>query len=228
MALQNLPVVFAIDRAGLVGADGPTHAGAFDLSFLRCIPNMTVMAPSDENECRQMLYTAFTLNSPSAVRYPRGSGVGAKIETEMQALPIGQGRIVRRGEKIALLAFGSMVQAALQAAEELNATVADMRFVKPLDEVLIKQLMQSHELLVTIEENVIQGGAGSAVAEYLAKQGNTKRLLLLGLPDRFVEHGDPALLLTSCGLDAAGVVEAVKRSTRVLYSTIDLAYTLAK
>ncbi|MHB1232945.1 MAG: 1-deoxy-D-xylulose-5-phosphate synthase [Burkholderiales bacterium] len=228
VALQNLPVVFAIDRAGLVGADGPTHAGAFDLSFLRCIPNMTVMAPSDENECRQMLYTAFTLNGPSAVRYPRGSGVGAKIETEMQALPIGQGRIVRRGEKIALLAFGSMVQAALQAAEELNATVADMRFVKPLDEVLIKQLMQSHELLVTIEENVIQGGAGSAVAEYLAKQGNTKRLLLLGLPDRFVEHGDPALLLTSCGLDAAGVVEAVKRSTRVLYSTIDLAYTLAK
>ena len=228
VALQNLPVVFAIDRAGLVGADGPTHAGAFDLSFLRCIPNMTVMAPSDENECRQMLYTAFTLNAPAAVRYPRGSGVGAKIETEMQALPVGQGRILRRGEKVALLAFGSMVQPALQAAEELNATVADMRFVKPLDEALIKQLMLSHDLLVTLEENVIQGGAGSAVAECLAKLGSTKRLVLLGLPDRFVEHGDPALLLAGCGLDVAGVVESVKRSTRVLYSTIDLAYTVAK
>ncbi len=228
VALQNLPVVFAIDRAGLVGADGPTHAGAFDLSFLRCIPNMTVMAPSDENECRQMLYTAFTLNGPAAVRYPRGSGVGAKIEAEMQALPIGQGRLLRRGEKIALLAFGSMVQPAWQAAEELNATVADMRFVKPLDEALIKQLMLSHDLLVTIEENVIQGGAGSAVAECLAKLGSTKRLVLLGLPDRFVEHGDPTLLLASCGLDGVGIVEAIKRSTRVLYSTIDLAYTIAK
>jgi 1-deoxy-D-xylulose-5-phosphate synthase len=221
-------VMFAIDRAGLVGADGPTHAGAFDLSFLRCIPNMTVMAPSDENECRQMLYTAFTLNSPTAVRYPRGSGVGAKIEAEMQALPIGQGRILRRGEKVALLAFGSMVQPALQAAEELNATVADMRFVKPLDEALIKQLMLSHDLLVTVEENVIQGGAGSAVAECLAKLGSAKRLVLLGLPDRFVEHGDPALLLASCGLDVVGIVDAIKRSTRVLYSTIDLAYTVAK
>ncbi len=228
VALQNLPVMFAIDRAGLVGADGPTHAGAFDLSFLRCIPNMTVMAPSDENECRQMLYTAFTLNSPAAVRYPRGSGIGAKIESEMQALPIGQGRLLRRGEKIALLAFGSMVQPALQAAEELNATVADMRFVKPLDEALIKQLMLSHDLLITVEENVIQGGAGSAVAECLAKLGSTKRLVLLGLPDRFVEHGDPALLLASCGLDVAGMVDAIKRSTRVLYSTIDLAYTIAK
>jgi 1-deoxy-D-xylulose-5-phosphate synthase len=228
VALQNLPVMFAIDRAGLVGADGPTHAGAFDLSFLRCIPNMTVMAPSDENECRQMLYTAFTLNSPAAVRYPRGSGVGAKIEAEMQALPIGQGRILRRGEKVALLAFGSMVQPALQAAEELNATVADMRFVKPLDEALIKQLMLSHDLLVTVEENVIQGGAGSAVAECLAKLGSAKRLVLLGLPDRFVEHGDPALLLASCGLDVVGIVDAIKRSTRVLYSTIDLAYTVAK
>ena len=228
VALQNLPVMFAIDRAGLVGADGPTHAGAFDLSFLRCIPNMTVMAPSDENECRQMLYTAFTLNGPAAVRYPRGSGVGAKIEAEMQALPIGQGRLLRRGEKIALLAFGSMVQPAWQAAEELNATVADMRFVKPLDEALIKQLMLSHDLLVTIEENVIQGGAGSAVAECLAKLGSTKRLVLLGLPDRFVEHGDPTLLLASCGLDGVGIVEAIKRSTRVLYSTIDLAYTIAK
>ncbi|MEK6664219.1 MAG: 1-deoxy-D-xylulose-5-phosphate synthase [Pseudomonadota bacterium] len=228
VAIQNLPVVFAIDRAGLVGADGPTHAGAFDLSFLRCIPNMTVMAPSDENECRQMLYTGFTLDAPSAVRYPRGSGVGAQVEAEMQALPIGKGVVRRTGEKIALLAFGSMVHPALQAADELNATVADMRFVKPLDEALIKQLAQSHDVLVTVEENVIQGGAGSAVAECLAKLGIEKRLVLLGLPDRFVEHGDPTLLLASCGLDTVGIVEAIKRSTRVLYSTIDLAYTVAK
>ncbi|OFZ96881.1 MAG: 1-deoxy-D-xylulose-5-phosphate synthase, partial [Betaproteobacteria bacterium RBG_19FT_COMBO_58_11] len=200
VAIQNLPVMFAIDRAGLVGADGPTHAGAFDLSFLRCIPNMTVMAPSDENECRQMLYTAFTINAPSAVRYPRGSGVGAQIEAEMQALPVGKGVVRRTGEKIALLAFGSMVHPALQAADELNATVADMRFVKPLDEALIKQLALSHDVLVTVEENVIQGGAGSAVAECLAKLGIEKRLVLLGLPDRFVEHGDPTLLLASCGL----------------------------
>ena len=228
VALQNLPVVFAIDRAGLVGADGPTHAGAFDLTFLRCIPNMTVMAPSDENECRQMLYTAFTLNGPAAVRYPRGSGVGVKIEAEMQALPIGQGRVLRKGEKVALLAFGSMVRPALLAGEELNATVADMRFVKPIDEALIKQLMQSHDLLVTLEENVIQGGAGSAVAEYLAKLGSSKRLVLLGLPDRFVEHGDPAALLASCGLDETGIIDTIKHSTRVLYSTIDLAYTVVK
>ncbi|MDP1681312.1 MAG: 1-deoxy-D-xylulose-5-phosphate synthase, partial [Burkholderiales bacterium] len=226
VAIQNLPVVFAIDRAGLVGADGPTHAGAFDLSYLRCIPNMTVMAPSDENECRQMLYTAFTLDAPSAVRYPRGSGVGAQIEAEMQALPIGKGVVRRTGEKIALLAFGSMVHPALQAAEELNATVADMRFVKPLDEALIKQLAQSHDVLVTVEENVILGGAGSAVADCLATRGIEKRLVLLGLPDRFVEHGDPTLLLASCGLDTVGIVEAIKRSTRVLYSTIDLAYTV--
>ncbi|OFZ70931.1 MAG: 1-deoxy-D-xylulose-5-phosphate synthase [Betaproteobacteria bacterium RBG_16_58_11] len=228
VAIQNLPVMFAIDRAGLVGADGPTHAGAFDLSFLRCIPNMTVMAPSDENECRQMLYTAFTINAPSAVRYPRGSGVGAQIEAEMQALPVGKGVVRRTGEKIALLAFGSMVHPALQAADELNATVADMRFVKPLDEALIKQLALSHDVLVTVEENVIQGGAGSAVAECLAKLGIEKRLVLLGLPDRFVEHGDPTLLLASCGLDTVGIVEAIKRSTRALYSTIDLAYTVSK
>ena len=228
VALQNLPVVLAIDRAGLVGADGPTHAGAFDLSFLRCIPNMTIMTPSDENECRQMLYTAFTLTGPAAVRYPRGSGVGVKIECEMQALPIGQGRILRNGEKVALLAFGSMVQPALQAGEELNATVVDMRFVKPLDEALIKQLLPNHDLIVTLEENVIQGGAGSAVAEYLAKLGSNKRLVLLGLPDRFVEHGDPAVLLASCGLDEVGIVDTIKHSTRVLHSTIDLAYTVIK
>ena len=228
VAIQNLPVMFAIDRAGLVGADGPTHAGSFDFTYLRCIPNMTVMAPSDENECRQMLYSAFMLNTPSAVRYPRGCGLGAQIESEMQALPIGKGLVRRTGEKIALLAFGSMVHPALQAAEALNATVADMRFVKPLDEALIKQLALSHDVLVTVEENVITGGAGSAVAECLARLGIEKRLLLLGLPDRFVEHGDPALLLAGCGLDTVGIVEAIKHSTRVLYSTIDLAYTVAK
>ena len=228
IAIQNLPVMFAIDRAGLVGADGPTHAGSFDFTYLRCIPNMTVMAPSDENECRQMLYTAFMLNTPSAVRYPRGCGLGAQIESEMQALPIGKGLVRRTGEKIALLAFGSMVHPALQAAEALNASVADMRFVKPLDEALIKQLALSHDVLVTVEENVITGGAGSAVAECLARLGIEKRLLLLGLPDRFVEHGDPALLLAGCGLDTVGIVEAIKRSTRVLYSGIDLAYTVAK
>lgn len=228
VALQNLPVVFAIDRAGLVGADGPTHAGAFDLSFLRCIPNMVVMAPSDENECRQMLYTAFMLDGPAAVRYPRGSGVGVKIESEMQALAIGEGRVLRRGENIAILAFGSMVQAALQAAEEMNATVADMRFVKPLDQALIKQLAQSHDLVVTVEENVLAGGAGGAIAEYLASIGNTTRLLSLGLPDRFVEHGDPALLLTHCGLDGVGIAETIKRNTRDIYSGIDLAYTVHK
>jgi len=175
-----------------------------------------------------MLYTAFTLNGPAAVRYPRGSGVGVKIEAEMQALPIGQGRVLRKGEKVALLAFGSMVRPALLAGEELNATVADMRFVKPIDEALIKQLMQSHDLLVTLEENVIQGGAGSAVAEYLAKLGSSKRLVLLGLPDRFVEHGDPAALLASCGLDETGIIDTIKHSTRALYSTIDLAYTVVK
>ncbi len=228
VALQNLPVVFAIDRAGLVGADGPTHAGAFDLSFLRCVPNMVVMAPSDENECRQMLFTAFMLDGPAAVRYPRGTGVGVKIEPEMQALAIGEGRLLRRGDKIAILAFGSMVQPALQAAEEMNATVADMRFVKPLDQALIKQLAQSHDLLVTVEENVLAGGAGGAIAEYLAGIGNTTGLLSLGLPDRFVEHGDPALLLTHCGLDGVGIAETIKRNTRDIYSGIDLAYTVHK
>ena len=226
VALQNLPVMLAIDRAGLVGADGPTHAGAFDLSFLRCIPNMTILAPSDENECRQMLYTAFSVDGPSAVRYPRGAGIGAAMQEEMVALPIGKGEIRRKGEKIAILAFGSMLHPALKAAEELNATVANMRFVKPLDEALVKELAQSHELLVTIEENVIQGGAGSAVLESIEKQGLTNRVLQLGLPDRFVEHGDHGVLLASCGLDAAGVIASVKRHTRLLYSGIELAYTV--
>ena len=211
VALQNLPVVFAIDRAGLVGADGPTHAGAFDLSFLRCIPNMVVMAPSDENECRQMLYTAFTLDAPTAVRYPRGTGPGAHIQSDMTALPVGQGHIRRQGDGgVAFLAFGSMVTPAMAAAEALNATVADMRFVKPLDEALVRQLAASHRLLVTVEENVIQGGAGSAVLEALAAAGLDTPCLQLGLPDSYVEHGDPALLLSECGLDAAGLEASVR------------------
>ena len=210
VALQNLPVVFAIDRAGLVGADGPTHAGSFDLSFLRCIPNMTVMAPSDENECRQMLYTAFTLDTPSAVRYPRGTGPGAAIVHEMSALPIGKGHIRRQGAgKVAILAFGSMVTPALQAAEAFDATVADMRFVKPLDAELVKQLAASHQLVVTVEENAIMGGAGSACSEVLAAANLQVPLLHLGLPDDYVEHGDPAVLLAGCGLDAAGIEASI-------------------
>ena len=210
VALQNLPVVVAIDRAGLVGADGPTHAGSFDLSFLRCIPNMTVMAPSDENECRQMLYTAFTLDTPSAVRYPRGTGPGAAIVHEMSALPIGKGHIRRQGAgKVAILAFGSMVTPALQAAEAFDATVADMRFVKPLDAELVKQLAASHQLVVTVEENAIMGGAGSACSEVLAAANLQVPLLHLGLPDDYVEHGDPAVLLAGCGLDAAGIEASI-------------------
>jgi 1-deoxy-D-xylulose-5-phosphate synthase len=209
IALQNLPVVLAIDRAGLVGADGPTHAGSFDLSYLRCIPNMTVMTPSDENECRQMLYTAMTLDSPSAVRYPRGSGCGATVETTMRALPIGKGIVRRTGQTVALLAFGSLVTPALMAAEILDATLADMRFVKPLDEALIQQLAQTHEVLVTLEENAVMGGAGSAVVEYLHRAGLRNRVLQLGLPDRFIDHGDHASMLKDCGLDAAGIVASV-------------------
>ncbi|SCK22150.1 1-deoxy-D-xylulose-5-phosphate synthase [Vogesella sp. LIG4] len=210
VAIQNLPVVFAIDRAGLVGADGPTHAGAFDLSFLRCIPNMTVIAPSDENECRQLLYTAFTLDTPSAVRYPRGTGPGATVEQEMTALPVGKGHIRRQGNgKVAILAFGSMVTPALAAAEQFDATVADMRFVKPLDAELVRQLAASHELLVMVEENVIMGGAGSACLEALSSAGIAIQTLLLGLPDDYVEHGDPALLLAGCGLDAEGIARSI-------------------
>ena len=218
VVLQNLPVVFAIDRAGLVGADGPTHAGSFDFSFLRCLPNTTIMAPADENECRQMLFTAFSLNSPSAVRYPRGSGPGVAIEPTMLAVPVGKGEIRRDGRRIALLAFGSMLKPALDAAEELNATVANMRFVKPLDDELVMKLALSHDLLVTIEENTIQGGAGSAVVESLLKQNVTTNVMQLGLPDCFIDHGDPAAMLVECGLDKAGIVTSVTERFRLLNS----------
>ena len=210
VAIQNLPVVFAIDRAGLVGADGPTHAGSFDLTYLRCIPNITVMAPADENECRQMLYTAFQMSTPAAVRYPRGSGSGAVPQKEMQMLPIGRGEIRREGAKIALLAFGSMLQPCLEAAEELNATVANMRFVKPLDDDLIASLAANHELLVTVDENTVMGGAGSAVLESLSARGRAVPVLQLGLPDTFLDQGDPSQMLSECGLDREGIVRSVR------------------
>ncbi|MCG7755546.1 MAG: 1-deoxy-D-xylulose-5-phosphate synthase [Nitrosomonas sp.] len=210
VAIQNLPVVFAIDRAGLVGADGPTHAGSFDLSYLRCIPNMTVMAPADENECRQMLYTAFKLDTPSAVRYPRGTGPGVKVQKDMQALPIGRGEIRRQGEKVALLAFGSMLTPCLNAAEELNATVVNMRFIKPLDDDLVASLAAGHDVLVTVEENTVLGGAGSAVTESLNSQRINVKVLQLGLPDVFIDQGDHAQMLADCGLDKDGIIKSVR------------------
>lgn len=218
IALQNLPVMLAIDRAGLVGADGPTHAGAFDLTYLRCVPNLLIAAPSDENECRRLLTTAYRHHGPSAVRYPRGIGPGAVIKPGLEPLPLGKGCIRRQGRQVAFLAFGSMVAPALAAAEALNATVADMRFVKPLDTALIRELALTHEALVTLEENVVMGGAGSAVAEALAKLGIVRPILHLGLPDRFVEHGDRALLLARCGLDAAGIERAVRNAWAELFA----------
>ncbi len=210
VAIQNLPVLFALDRGGLVGGDGQTHNGAFDYAYLRCVPNLTVMAPSDEVECRNMLYTAFTLNGPAAVRYPRGSGPGMATEKAMRALPVGQGELRREGKRIAFLAFGAMLHPALAAAEQLEATVANMRFVKPLDLELLKRLANTHELLVTVEEHAAMGGAGGAVCEALAGLGIERRVLLLGLPDRFVDHGDPAKLLASVGLDSHGIVKSVR------------------
>jgi 1-deoxy-D-xylulose-5-phosphate synthase len=210
IAIQNLPVVLAIDRGGLVGADGATHAGSFDLSYLRCIPNMTVMTPSDEDECRQMLYTAMQLNTPSAVRYPRGRGPGIPVKQQMCALPLGKGEMRRSGKRVAILAFGSMLAPALVAAEQLDASAANMRFVKPLDAELVLRLAREHELLVTVEENAVQGGAGSAVAECLAQYGVCVPLLHLGLPDRFLEQGEPAQMLADCGLDSTGIVDAIR------------------
>lgn len=216
VALQNLPVLFAIDRAGIVGADGPTHAGLYDLSFLRCVPNMIIAAPSDENECRLLLSTCYQANSPSAVRYPRGTGTGATVSDGLETVEIGKGIIRREGEKIAIIAFGSMVAPSLTAADRLNATVADMRFVKPIDEELIVSLARGHDYIVTAEENAEQGGAGSAVLEVLAKHGICKPVLLLGVEDKVTEHGDPKKLLADLGLNAeavekriAGWIEAV-------------------
>ena len=210
VVLQNLPVMLAIDRAGLVGADGPTHAGSFDLSFLRCLPNLVIAAPSDEDECRRLLTTAFLHDGPSAVRYPRGSGTGTAISPGLDVVEIGKGVLRRRGQQVALVAFGSLVAPALAAAEALDASVADMRFVKPLDVDLLRELAASHTLLVTLEENAIAGGAGAAVAESLAALGLPVPVLHLGLPDQFIEHGDPAKMLANCGLDATGIERAVR------------------
>ena len=211
IALQNLPVMFAIDRAGLVGADGPTHAGSFDLSYLRCIPNMVVMTPSDENECRQMLSTAYLHNGPSAVRYPRGGGTGVTTTTDLNTIAIGKGEVRRHGKKVAILAFGSMLTPALEAAEKIDATVANMRFVKPLDMDLLKMLAERHDLIVTIEENAIMGGAGAAVMEALQTMNIDKPILCLGLPDTFIEHGIHETMLAECGLDVGGIVAAIEK-----------------
>ncbi len=215
VAIQNLPVTFALDRGGLVGADGATHHGAFDLSYLRCIPNMVVMAPSDENECRKMLSTAYLHDGPAAVRYPRGAGAGVAVERGLEGLPIGRGEIRRhsraaRGSRIAMLAFGPPLHAALRAAETLDATVVNMRFVKPLDTELLAQVARSHDALVTVEENVVMGGAGSACAEALSSLAIERPFLHIGLPDRFIDHGDPAGLIAGAGLDGSGLESAVR------------------
>jgi 1-deoxy-D-xylulose-5-phosphate synthase len=216
IALQKLPVLLAIDRAGLVGADGPTHAGSFDLSYLRCIPNTVVMAPSDENECRQMLYTGFMHNGLAAVRYPRGSGSGAVIQPKMQAIEIGKAQLLRTmqqvaGKRVALLAFGSMLAPALQAGEIIDASVANMRFIKPLDTAMIAKLANSHDLLVTIEENALMGGAGAAVLEAMQALNIHMPVLCLGLPDQFIEHGNHETMLAECGLDATGIIKAIEQ-----------------
>ena len=208
VAIQNLPVLFAIDRAGIVGADGPTHQGAFDLSFMRCIPNMIIMTPSDENECRQMLYTGYQCGKPAAVRYPRGNAIGVEL-TSLEMLPIGKSRLIREGQKIAILNFGTLLPSALEAAEKLNATVVDMRFVKPIDIEMINVLAQTHDYLVTLEENAIQGGAGSSVAEVLNSSGKSTALLQLGLPDYFIPQATQQEALKDLGLDSKGIEEKI-------------------
>ena len=211
VAIQNLPVLFALDRAGLVGGDGATHNGAFDFAYLRTVPNLAVMAPADADECRQMLYTGFMSNGPCSVRYPRGAALG-EAKKEMKAIPLGKGEVRRTGKRVAILAFGAMLKPALEAAEELDATVANMRFVKPLDVELVKRLAESHPLIVTVEEHQVMGGAGSAVCEALASMAFQGKILLLGLPDRFIDHGDPAKLLASVGLDAPGIRNSVRKA----------------
>ena len=210
VAIQRLPVLFALDRGGVVGGDGATHNGAFDYAFLRTVPNMVVMAPSDENECRQMLYTGLQLDGPASVRYPRGSGPGVAITKDMKAVPVGKAEVRRTGKRIALLAFGAMLKPALAAGEALDATVVNMRFVKPLDIDLLRSVAAAHDLLVTVEEHQVMGGAGSAVAEALSF--SEKKILILGLPDRFIDHGDQAKLLASVGLDAAGIESSIRKA----------------
>ena len=218
---QNLPVLFALDRAGAVGADGPTHNGSYDTSFLRCLPNIVLMAPADENECRQMLYTGFMHDGPAAVRYPRGTGPGVELVEEMTALPIGRGEVRRQGRRVAILAFGTMVAPAEVAAETFDATVVNMRFVKPIDEALVVEMAETHDVLVTIDENVIAGGAGSAVNEVLAAHGIPQFVLNLGLPDRLLQHGSRDDMLEDAGLDAAGI----EASISAYLAKIDGAHT---
>jgi len=216
VAIQNLDVTFGIDRAGLVGEDGPTHAGSFDLTYLRCVPNLIIAAPSDENECRQLLFTAYQHPGPAAVRYPRGTGSGTPIEQNMTALPIGKGLVKREGNRVAILTFGTLLGSALKAAENLNATVCDMRFVKPIDEALIASMASQHDLIVTIEENAIQGGAGAAVSEYMAQAGIVMPLLMLGLPDTFIDHGTHSSMLAEAGLDQASIEASINQRLALL------------
>ena len=223
VALQDLPVVFALDRAGIVGADGATHAGAFDIPFLRCIPNMVIMTPADERECRQLLTTAYSLNHPSAVRYPRGAGVGNTPLDTLDTLPIGRAKVERlsqqsTGKKIAILCFGTLLYPALELAKRIDATVVNMRFVKPIDEALLLQLGQQYDGFVSLEEGVIAGGAGSACIEFLMKSGTCKPFLQLGLPDQFIDHGDPQVLMAQCGLDESGI----EKSIRNYFAAMDL------
>ncbi len=219
VALQNLPVLFAIDRAGLVGSDGPTHAGSFDLTYLRCIPNMLIMAPSDENECRQMLYTGFRQQGPVAVRYPRGTGPGKAVETEMRELPIGKAEVVKRGRDVVILAFGSTLQACGEVATRIGASLVNMRFVKPLDAEIIQEMAHSHNLVVTVEENAVLGGAGSGVNELLAATGGSFNLLNIGIPDRYIEHGSRQDCLAMAGLDANGIFNQVKKRLDIMGTT---------
>jgi 1-deoxy-D-xylulose-5-phosphate synthase len=216
IAIQQLDVLLAIDRAGLVGADGPTHAGSFDLSYLRCIPNLVIMAPSDENECRQMLTTGYTHTGPAAVRYPRGTGTGATTDKALSVIPIGKADIQRIGKQVAILAFGSMLSASLEAAETLNATVVNMRFIKPLDSTLLAQMANQHDLIVTVEENALMGGAGTAVMEALQALALQCPTLCLGLPDTFIEHGVHETMLAECGLNAEGIIKAIRTRLALL------------
>jgi len=212
VALQNLDVLFAVDRAGIVGADGPTHQGAFDISFMRCIPNMVVMVPSDEDECRQMLYTGYQHLGPAAVRYPRGAGTGIAAQQQMQLLPLGKAKVVRKGEKLAILAFGTLLTACEKAAEQLNATLVDMRFVKPLDEALLTELANNHSHFVSVEDNAIMGGAGSAVNEFVASTKLNVRCTNLGLPDQFIKHGTQQQIYAELALDSDGILASIQQA----------------
>ena len=216
VAIQDLDVLFAIDRAGLVGEDGPTHAGSFDLSFLRCIPNMLIAAPSDENECRLLLNTAYQYRGPAAVRYPRGQGTGVVMTAGLNEVEVGKGRIIQEGRSIAILCFGVLLESCIDAADVLGATLVDMRFVKPLDEALILSLLPAHDLLVTVEENTVMGGAGSAVNEFIHQQAATISLMNLGLPDTYIDHGKHQDMIKACGLDAEGIKHAIQQRWKLI------------